>query len=59
MPLDLVDAVALIGPQERIRERMGRYAAAGVTTLTVNPVGAVGEEREAIVRTIARLIADL
>lgn len=59
MPLDLVDAVALIGPHERIRERMRRYAAAGVTTLTVNPVGAVGEEREAIVRTMARLIADL
>lgn len=59
VPLDLVDAVALIGPHERIRERMRRYAAAGVTTLTVNPVGAVGEEREAIVRTMARLIADL
>ena len=35
MPDDLVDAVALVGPKERIRERLSEWKAAGVTTLGV------------------------
>lgn len=59
VPLELVDAVALIGPPERVTERLRAYAAAGVTTLAVNPVGALGAERERIVRTMAGLITAL
>ena len=36
MPFELIDATSLIGPRERIAERIGRYADAGVTTLTVS-----------------------
>lgn len=36
VPFEFIDATALIGPVARIAERMGSYAAAGVTTLTVS-----------------------
>ena len=36
VPFELIDATSLIGPRERIAERVGRYADAGVTTLTVS-----------------------
>jgi F420-dependent oxidoreductase-like protein len=35
VPDKLVDAVSLVGPAERIRERLGAYREAGVTTLLV------------------------
>jgi F420-dependent oxidoreductase-like protein len=35
VPLDLIDQTSLIGPPERIAERMQAFAAAGVTTLSV------------------------
>jgi alkanesulfonate monooxygenase SsuD/methylene tetrahydromethanopterin reductase-like flavin-dependent oxidoreductase (luciferase family) len=35
VPDALVDEVALCGPRERIRERLGEWTAAGVTTLMV------------------------
>ena len=37
VPFELIDATALIGPPQRIAERIGRYADAGVTTLSVAP----------------------
>lgn len=39
VPLDFLDATSLLGPKERIAERMAAYAEAGVTTLNVMPVG--------------------
>lgn len=47
VPLEFIDATALIGPPERIAERVGRYAAAGVTHLIVAPFapGAAAQER--------------
>ena len=53
MPFDLVDATALIGPPERIAERLGRYAAAGVTTVSVAPYAATTAERAAVLRVVA------
>lgn len=35
VPLDFVDSTSLIGPIERVRDRLQAYAGAGVTTLTV------------------------
>lgn len=35
VPLDFIDKTALIGPVERIRDRLTAYADAGVTTLSV------------------------
>lgn len=39
LPLELIDAVTLLGPAERVADRMGGYAWAGVTTLSVQPFG--------------------
>jgi F420-dependent oxidoreductase-like protein len=50
VPDALVDEVALCGPRERIRERLGEWAAAGVTTLMV-----AGDQ--AAVRVMAELTA--
>jgi F420-dependent oxidoreductase-like protein len=47
VPLEFIDATSLLGPPERIAERMKDYAAAGVTTLTVSPFAPVLEERVA------------
>jgi alkanesulfonate monooxygenase SsuD/methylene tetrahydromethanopterin reductase-like flavin-dependent oxidoreductase (luciferase family) len=45
VPDELVDGTSLLGPPERIAERMAEFAAAGVTTLTVVPYGNTIEER--------------
>ena len=37
VPLEFVDSTSLLGPKERIAERMAEFAAAGVTTLTIAP----------------------
>ncbi len=56
VPLEFIDATALIGPRDRIKERMTRYADAGVTTLTVTPFAATLPERLEVVRTMAELM---
>ena len=50
VPHQLIDSTALLGPMERIADRMREYAAAGVTTLTLAPSGATREERLAALR---------
>lgn len=37
VPLEFLDATSLLGPEERIAERMTAFAEAGVTTLSVAP----------------------
>ena len=37
LPVEFLDATALLGPAERIRDRMQALAGVGVTTLTVSP----------------------
>ncbi|GGV02243.1 LLM class F420-dependent oxidoreductase [Streptomyces albospinus] len=39
IPRQLIDSTTLLGPVERIAERMTAYAEAGVTTLTLAPAG--------------------
>lgn len=39
VPIELIDSTCLLGPVERIADRMQAYAAAGVTTLTLAPGG--------------------
>ena len=56
LPLELLDAVALLGPAERVAERVGRYADAGVTTLSVAPSDRTLPGRVATLRTLAELI---
>jgi len=56
VPLDFIDQTSLIGPRERVRDRLSRYASSGVTTLTVAPEGASLAERLHVVRTMAELL---
>ena len=56
VPLEFIDATALIGPPDRIRERAVRYADAGVTTLTVSPFALTIEERVETLRVMADLV---
>lgn len=50
IPRELIDRTSLLGPVERIADRMQEYAAAGVTTLTVTPAGWTLDERVAALR---------
>jgi F420-dependent oxidoreductase-like protein len=54
VPLRLIDDTSLLGPPERITERLRAFAAAGVTTLAV---GLLGRNVEAGLRTL-RLLAE-
>ena len=53
VPFELVDATALVGPPERIAQRLRRYADAGVTTVSVAPYAASTAERAAVLRVVA------
>ncbi|PJE94925.1 LLM class F420-dependent oxidoreductase [Streptomyces carminius] len=50
VPRRLIDSTTLLGPVERIADRMRAYAEAGVTTLTLAPAGFTLEERLASLR---------
>ena len=56
VPDELVDSVNLVGPRERIRERLDVYKGAGVTTLSVTPAGESLEDKLSAVRTVAELV---
>ena len=51
VPFEFVDHTSLIGPVERIAERMTAFAAAGVTTLSVTAHGSSLDDRLATVRS--------
>jgi F420-dependent oxidoreductase-like protein len=52
VPYEFIDQTALLGPMERIADRLQAYAAAGVTTLTINPYGESAQERTAALRML-------
>jgi alkanesulfonate monooxygenase SsuD/methylene tetrahydromethanopterin reductase-like flavin-dependent oxidoreductase (luciferase family) len=56
VPFELIDATALIGPRDRIRDRIQRYADAGVGTLSVAPFAGGLDERLHVVRTMAEVM---
>jgi len=56
LPGELIDITSLCGPRERIAERLELYRSAGVGTLVVSPHGATGEQRIAMLRTLAELL---
>jgi F420-dependent oxidoreductase-like protein len=57
LPGELIDTVALVGPRDRVRERLNVYREAGVGTLMVSPMAWTLEERLAQLRTVAELAA--
>jgi F420-dependent oxidoreductase-like protein len=50
VPGKLIDSTTLLGPVERIADRMQAYASVGVTTLTLAPAGFTLDERIAALR---------
>ena len=56
VPVEFIDATALLGSPDRIARRMAELAAAGVTTLNVTPHGATLEDRLASLRTAAEAL---
>ncbi|WP_431045228.1 LLM class F420-dependent oxidoreductase [Streptomyces sp. P1-3] len=50
VPHELIDSTTLLGPVERVADRMQAYAEAGVTTLSLSPAGFTLEERVAGLR---------
>ncbi|MDQ1712677.1 MAG: hypothetical protein QOE45_2127 [Frankiaceae bacterium] len=57
VPFEFVDETSLLGPAERIADRLAAFAEAGVTTLTLTPVGTTLEERVAGLRTAVEAMA--
>ncbi len=57
VPFEFIDRTSLIGPRERIQERLHAYAEAGVTTLTVATYAGSLDERLATLRTMADVLA--
>ena len=56
LPLELLDRTSLLGPPDRIAERMQAFAAVGVTTLNMAVFGSTLEERIATVRIAAEAL---
>jgi alkanesulfonate monooxygenase SsuD/methylene tetrahydromethanopterin reductase-like flavin-dependent oxidoreductase (luciferase family) len=56
VPLEFVDGTSLLGPVERMADRMQEFAAAGVTTLTVSPYASTQEETIATLRAAAEAL---
>ncbi len=55
LPGELIDAVTLCGPADRIRDRLAVYRDAGVGTLVLSPVAWTLEDRLDQLRTVAEL----
>jgi F420-dependent oxidoreductase-like protein len=56
VPFEFVDRTSLLGPVERIADRMQAYADAGVTTISVVPYGDSHDERIAGLRSAAEAL---
>jgi F420-dependent oxidoreductase-like protein len=55
VPWEFIDRTSLLGPKERIAERMQAFAAAGVTTLSVSPGGSDTDAAQTL-RTLAQAL---
>jgi F420-dependent oxidoreductase-like protein len=56
LPAELIDMTALVGPRDRIRERLQRYREAGVGTLMITPMSPTAEGRAEMMRAVAELV---
>jgi F420-dependent oxidoreductase-like protein len=55
LPADFIDSVCLVGPADRVRERLAMYRDAGVGTLLATIVAPTVEERVSMIRQLAEL----
>ena len=56
VPFEFVDQTSLLGPKDRIADRLHAYKECGVTTLSITPGGASYDERVATLRTVAEAL---
>jgi F420-dependent oxidoreductase-like protein len=56
LPAELIDTVTLVGPREKIAERLDVYREAGVGTLIVTPVAFDADERKRLVNDLAEML---
>jgi F420-dependent oxidoreductase-like protein len=56
IPPELIDTIALVGPRDKVRDRLAAYREAGVGTLIVSPVAFDGDDRRRMVRELAELL---
>jgi F420-dependent oxidoreductase-like protein len=56
LPPELIDKVALVGPVDRVRERLELYREAGVGTLITTPIAPDMEGRSKMMRALADLL---
>jgi F420-dependent oxidoreductase-like protein len=56
VPFEFIDRTSLIGPKERVRDRLAAYAEAGVTTLSVASYAGTLDERVGALRTLADVL---
>src|SRR4051794_26800872 len=59
LPDELIDLVSLVGPRDRVRERMRAFKDAGVGTLGVSPMAWTRDERITQLRLVAELAEDV
>jgi F420-dependent oxidoreductase-like protein len=55
VPWEFVDRTSLLGPKDRIAERIQAFAESGVTTLSVSPAAGAGGGAEVAVQTLRTL----
>jgi F420-dependent oxidoreductase-like protein len=56
VPFEFIDSTSLIGPADRIRDRLHAFAEAGVTTLTLATYSGTLEERIDTLRTMSEVL---
>jgi F420-dependent oxidoreductase-like protein len=56
VPFEFIDGTALLGPLERIAERLQAYAEAGVTTLSLAPYGTTTAQCVEVLRVAAQAL---
>ncbi|HEX8075670.1 MAG TPA: LLM class F420-dependent oxidoreductase [Thermoleophilaceae bacterium] len=56
LPADFIDSVCLVGPKDRVRERLERLRDAGVGTLITTPIAPSTEARRTMLRELAELL---
>jgi len=56
LPAELIDRTSLVGPKERVKERLEVYREAGVGTLVATPTVVDPEARKRMIREIAEMV---
>ncbi len=58
VPDEMIRATSMIGDEDHVRERIGRYRSCGITELTLNPLGRSSSERLDTLGRAVSLIAE-